>query len=282
MIAYDGRVARRLADALTFMRARIDAPPRLDEVAAVAGFSPFHFHRIFRAAFGEGPAEFVVRHRLERAAYELRTTRKTVTQIAVRCGYETPSAFARAFAARYGMSPTAFRAAADGAADVPPAPRGAPLAELEVRTATLPAMDLLALRHVGPYSAVGPTWDALLATVEPLGLVGKETRFLGLSYDDPAEAGDVALLRYDACITVRRGTRVAGLRSVAFGGGKHALVRHRGPYELIAHVFDAMMSTLVLPGRIDVRDAPFVELYLNHASAASPAERETDLGIPVN
>jgi AraC-like DNA-binding protein len=164
MIAVDERLAGRLADALMFMRARIDAPPRLEEIAAVAGFSPFHFHRIFKAATGEGPSEFVVRHRLERAAFELRSTQQRITQIATRCGYETPSAFARAFAAKFGMSPSAFRASRSEPVPAPShaLPHGSHT-HPDVRIETFEPQHLLGMHHVGPYTTVGPTWDALLA-----------------------------------------------------------------------------------------------------------------------
>ena len=159
MIAVDDRYAGGLADALMFMRARIDAPPRLDEIAAIAGFSPFHFHRIFKAATGEGPSEFIVRHRLERAAFELRSTRQRIIAIATRCGYETPSAFARAFAARFGMSPSAFRADASAVRAHAPLYAGEPHGEMRIET--YPPYRLLGLRHVGPYTEVAPTWAAL-------------------------------------------------------------------------------------------------------------------------
>jgi AraC family transcriptional regulator len=277
MIAVDDRYARGLAGALMFMRARIDAPPRLDEIAAIAGFSPFHFHRIFKAATGERPSEFIVRHRLERAAFELRSTRKRVTEIASRCGYETPSAFARAFAARFGTSPTAFRSIPTPARSHAPLYAGKPHGE--VRIETYPPHSLLGLRHVGPYTEVSPTWKALLETAARRELIDDGTRFLGLSYDDPAVAGDERTLRYDACISVPSGTPGGDLTRIALPGGRHAVLRHRGPYELIGHAFDWMVTTLVLTRRVTPREAPFVEFYLTRG--VRKADLETDLAIPI-
>jgi AraC family transcriptional regulator len=277
MIAIDDRYAGRLADALMFMRARIDAPPRLDEIAAIAGFSPFHFHRIFKAATGEGPSEFIVRHRLERAAFELRSTRQRVTAIATRCGYETPSAFARAFAARFGMSPSAFRATESPARAHAPLYAGEPRGE--VRTETWQPYRLFGLRHIGPYTGVAQTWAALRDVAGRRKLIGATTRFLGLSYDDPAVAGDERALRYDACITMPMGTPPGELTQIALSGGRHAVLRHRGPYELIGHAFDWMISTLVLTRRVTLREAPFVERYLNYG--VPKTDLETDLAIPI-
>jgi AraC family transcriptional regulator len=283
MVGIDEPRAARLADALLFMRARIDNPPRLEEIAAVAGFSPFHFHRIFRAATGEGPSEFVVRHRLERAAFELRTTQQRVTQIGARCGYTTPSAFARAFTAKFGMSPSEFRKNATAAVPArQPSPSESAASFEAVRIETYEPQNLLGLRHVGPYSEVGPCWETIIAIAQRRDLIAESTGFLGLSYDDPAATGDERALRYDACITASSTLRVAGLKRIRLPGGKHAVLRHRGPYELIGHSFDWMISALVLSGRVEVRDAPFVEVYLNRAVAASRAELETDLAIPIH
>ena len=57
----------RINRAIDHVLAHLGSPVRLDEVAAVAGLSPFHFHRIFHHSTGESLARFVTRLRLERA-----------------------------------------------------------------------------------------------------------------------------------------------------------------------------------------------------------------------
>ena len=71
----------------------------LPELADVASFSPFHFHRIFRALTGEGVAERVRRLRLERAAARLRSTSRSILEIALEAGYQAHESFTRAFEA---------------------------------------------------------------------------------------------------------------------------------------------------------------------------------------
>jgi AraC family transcriptional regulator len=80
----------------------------LEHLAAIACFSPFHFHRLFRAWTGETLQAFVHRLRLERAAAELVFNRpKSITAIALDCGFSGSSAFARAFKEAFGVSATA-------------------------------------------------------------------------------------------------------------------------------------------------------------------------------
>jgi AraC family transcriptional regulator len=60
---YEGRVNA----ALDWITLHLDQSISLQQIAAIAHFSPFHFHRIFRAQTGETLNSFVMRHRLERA-----------------------------------------------------------------------------------------------------------------------------------------------------------------------------------------------------------------------
>jgi AraC family transcriptional regulator len=81
----------------------------LEELARVAHFSPFHFHRIFAAYMGETVGEYIRRTRLEQAALELLGGRAAVADIALDTGYDTHAAFAKAFKKHFGISPSAYR-----------------------------------------------------------------------------------------------------------------------------------------------------------------------------
>ena len=83
----------------------------LDDVARAAGLSKFHLVRLFKATFGQTPMKYAEGLRLERAAERLRTSGRLVDEIAYAAGYESPSAFGRAFRRRFGAPPTAYRRA---------------------------------------------------------------------------------------------------------------------------------------------------------------------------
>lgn len=84
----------------------------LDQVARAAGLSKFHLLRLFRAVFGETPMKYAEGLRLRRAAERLAGPRGLIDEIAFDAGYETASAFGRAFRRRFGLTPSAYRAAA--------------------------------------------------------------------------------------------------------------------------------------------------------------------------
>lgn len=82
---------------------------RLTDTARIACLSPFHFHRTFRAVFGEAPHEYAKRRRLQLAYRVIADTDEPITSVALRSGFETPSAFATAFRKQYGFAPTEIR-----------------------------------------------------------------------------------------------------------------------------------------------------------------------------
>lgn len=92
-----------------FIQSALDEVLTPRQLAGVAGFSPHHFHRIFRAVVGETVMDFIRRLRLERAAYRLKTTNDSVFSIAIDGGYGSQEAFARVFQAYFGMAPRDYR-----------------------------------------------------------------------------------------------------------------------------------------------------------------------------
>ncbi|MCB1607665.1 MAG: helix-turn-helix transcriptional regulator, partial [Xanthomonadales bacterium] len=103
--SYVARVNR----AIDHIMVDLSRPLRLEEVAAVAGFSTFHFHRVFKALIGETLNQFVKRQRLERALYRMtHEPRRRLTEIALDCGFASSSEFSRSFKQHYGAAPSAF------------------------------------------------------------------------------------------------------------------------------------------------------------------------------
>src|SRR6187551_825146 len=87
----------------------MDEPLSREVLAAIAGFSVSHFHRIFTAHIGENIADYVRRVRLERAGRKLRMGAVDITEVALAAGYETHAAFTKAFKQQYGFTPAEFR-----------------------------------------------------------------------------------------------------------------------------------------------------------------------------
>src|SRR5262245_25979296 len=101
--------SRRIERVIDHIGAHLDEPLDLDRLAAVACFSPYHFHRIYRAMTGETVADALRRLRLHLAAGELVEGHPAIERIARRAGYASVAAFTRAFRAGYGIPPATYR-----------------------------------------------------------------------------------------------------------------------------------------------------------------------------
>src|SRR5690242_8290498 len=106
----------RMQRVLDYIDRNLDGDLRLDTLSRVAAFSKFHFHRQFAATFGLSVHRYVQLARMKQASGRLAgEDARSVTEIAMDAGYETPDAFARAFRQRLGQSPSSFRNAPDWA-----------------------------------------------------------------------------------------------------------------------------------------------------------------------
>ena len=219
----------------------LDEPLPLSELAGIACFSPFHFHRLFAAMVGETPADFIRRLRLERAAHLLAAGPASVGEVALATGYDAPEAFSRAFHARYGMPPADYRrhhAAQPASAAEEPVFTATIIriegAVMQVKVEKLGPWVVAALRHVGPFEQCGSAWEQLMRS----SLVRRQMRwgtlFMGLYYDDP-ESTPPDQLRMDVCVTVGKGFKGAdGIERREIEGGDYAVLRHTGPYSRLA------------------------------------------------
>lgn len=99
----------RIQELQKYIRNHLDEPLHRDVLAAIAGFSVPHMHRIFTGSTGESMAAYTRRVRLERAGRKLRAGASDITEVALAAGYATHAAFAKAFKQQYGLSPSEFR-----------------------------------------------------------------------------------------------------------------------------------------------------------------------------
>lgn len=97
-------------------------PLDIAELAALAGYSRFHFIRAFRATYGETPGRYLARRRVERARDLLASANLTVTEVAGLVGFASLGTFSSRFRAQVGMSPSAYRRAVAAQGGPPPVP----------------------------------------------------------------------------------------------------------------------------------------------------------------
>lgn len=282
----------RLLRVLVTIQERLDERLPLEELAALACFSPHHFHHVFTGMVGESLASHVRRLRLERAASRLKRTDLPVVEIALEAGFESHEAFTRAFRGNFGVSPSQFRKR-DGVAQILKTPSGIhygrngairdfqpvemPGEDFNVTINRLKPLRVAFVRHVGPYREVGAAWDKLLTTLGREGWIGGEVQFIGICHDDPAVTPPDKV-RYDACVTVDsrfRAHEEIGVQTIR--GGDYAVLTHFGPYEALSESYSRLLGQWLPRSGRRLRSAPGFEVYFNSPENTAPEDLVTDI-----
>ena len=183
----------------------------------MAYFSSFHFHRVFKAILGETLSQFVKRLRLERAVTMMtHGGERSLTEIALACGFGSSSDFSRSFRQRYGVPPSAFdvdtfraQRRDDLEATIPEEPRhrveslpqGGNPEGFEVRLRELPVRCVAYIRVLNSFreGVVARAAERLVAWAEARGLADRQ--WLGYMWDNP-EIVALEDCRYDVGLEV--------------------------------------------------------------------------------
>lgn len=101
---------KRIRKVLIYIDENINEELSLEKLAEIATYSPFHFHRIFRAVTSETLQEYITRKRLEKSAMMLALKKNTsLEEIYTQFGFKSNANFSKTFKKYYGISPTEFR-----------------------------------------------------------------------------------------------------------------------------------------------------------------------------
>ena len=286
----------RILRVLVHVQNHLDEPLELAHLARLAAFSPCHFHHVFTGMVGESVKEHVRRLRLERAASRLKLSSVHVTDLAFDAGYHSLEAFTRSFRAAFGVSPSEYRRAKRPRllAEAPTAVHynnSKPITRFKtantrnknmgVRIQHLEPIRVAFMRHVGPYSTVGATWDKFVPYLGKEGRLSGDTRFIGICHDDPAVT-PADKIRYDACVSVDGTFEPVGDIGVqVLAGGDYAMTTHFGPYPKLGDTYAQLLGQWLPRSGRELRSTPCFEIYLNDPQSTDPEELLTDIYAPL-
>ncbi|MFC2078627.1 GyrI-like domain-containing protein [Candidatus Bipolaricaulota bacterium] len=291
---YVGRINR----VMDHIRADLTGDLRLETLARVASFSPYHFHRVFKAVVGETVNMFIRRVRLQMAASQLSSNpKKSITRIATDCGFSSPSSFARDFRRTFGMSASQFRAGGQDSiakfrealsqtgveflGDSDPRNDRTPM-EFSVEVKTMPEFHVAYIRHVGRYNKIGEAFERLMRWAGPRGLLCfPETSIFGIYYDSP-EVTPVSQLRSDACVTVPVGTAVDGeVGTMTIPGGQFAVAHVEIDPTQYGEAWDRLIGDWLPRSGYQPDDRLCYELYLNDPDEHPEKKHIVDICEPI-
>jgi AraC family transcriptional regulator len=287
---------KRILRVLVYIQSHLDESLPLDDLARVAHFSPFHFHRLFRGMVGESVKEHVRRLRLERAAQRLKLGVQPVMRIALDAGYETHESFTRAFSLLFGMPPSQFRASKRAIATLK-APSNVHFVsdcsftvfdpshigeqQMTVHVKEFPLRRVAFVRHIGPYRQVGGAWAKLMSWAVARNLLCPNTLAIGVAHDDP-DVTPADKIRYDACITVDQAFTAEGEVGVEeVGGGEYAVTTHHGPYQNMSQTLARLCGEWLPTSGRELRSSPCLAIPRNFPHDTPADELLTDIYMPL-
>ncbi len=279
---------QRVLDCITAALARGDAPPELDALARVAHFSPFHFHRLWRALTGEPIGATVARLRLRRAVGLLAQPGARVTDVALAVGLESSQSFARLVRQHLDTTPGTLRddaAARDEAERRLARPLRAPVTApaFDVSVVSVAPFDAVLVSVTGDNEALAEAYGALFAWAAEAGLVESIAGLWGVEHDDRRDVPPDQC-RAEAIIAFPVGTPLAppdGLRRAQEAGGRYARIRVVGPYDRLEPALDVLLADWWPTSGHALAERPILFHYLDDPETTPSEVLRTDIHAPL-
>ncbi len=293
---------QRINQALSFIDENLDTELTLETVSRVALYSPFHFHRIFKAITNETLNAYITRKRIEKmASILIRNKEVSITVLSLQYGFNSNSSFTRAFKKFYGISPTEFRKASPSRYSQirkKDSKNGQEIFLIEeyicnidnhlnwikmnanIEVKELPQLELAFITHIGDFE-LHNTFDKLFKWAQTKGITNDPEFKMAMIYHDSFKVTDPGKVRMSACVVLKNPVKVDGeVGLTTIEKGKFIVAR----FEMGLPEFNQAWSSLFLwmneNGYKKAAQNPF-EIYHNNPNEHPEKKYIVDLFIPV-
>ena len=293
-IQANSEYVQRIDRVIDYLRRNLDRQVKLEELANVACFSGFHFHRIFGAVTGETVNNFTNRLRLEKAARLLRYSEHSLTDIALECGFSSPATFSRAFRSGYDTAPSRFRKSGEiknrkickelfpAAGYLLPMSAEEKRAAFPVTLIDVPERQIAYFRVANAFEMerVLAALKTMIEWAKSQGIFSQGTLF-GMSVDDP-HVTPKHLYRYEVCFAspVPLACR-KGMSRLTMPAMRYACTRVSGDIRRVSTATDYLFRGWLIHSDYEPEHAPGLEVFLDKESALDWSHFELELCIPV-
>jgi len=281
----------RFRRVLEHIDAHAAEPLSVERLGRIAAFSKHHFHRQFSALFEIGVHEYVKAVRLKRASDQLGFRYwRSVLDVALESGYESPEAFARAFKKHFGQTPTQFQSAPDwrGRAQLQQTLETirtdfmAPHYKLtDVKVVDFPETKLAVLEHRGDPARVDRSVRRFIEWRREVGLTPPASTTFNIFWTDPGAVGpDNYRLDLGAGTSKPIPSNDLDIVAKTIPAGRCAVIRHIGPDPLHAPIHFLYRDWLPSSGETP-RDYPLFAERVALPPQVSEHEAIVDIYLPL-
>lgn len=273
-----------------------------EELANVAGFSKYHFNRIFKSVLQESLVQYVNRIRLEQAYFAVAyRVDKNMTDIAYEFGFADSAGFSRAFKKHFGISPMACRKknstkckeeifiSTYNKPDKTKIWVEKPFSFTgKVRVESLKEQQAVYVRHTGTYRSLAREYGRLMrrlfqAAIRQGVYQEGENDILAMYHDNP-EISKEEQFRTSLCMTVPSNKIVKEDEEVGvmtIEGGLYAVGHFEITKERFADAWDYMYQKWLMTSGYVPRNASPFEVYLNNPNEEKTGIIKVDIYMPI-
>lgn len=285
---------QRIDRVIDHLRGNLDRQIKLEELAEVACFSKFHFHRIFSVVSGETLNNFTNRLRLEKAARLLRYSEKSLTDIALECGFSSSATFSRAFRLGYDTSPSEFRKSGEIKKSkickelfqekdyYLPMSEEEKRAAFPVRLIDFPERQVAYIRVTNAFEGdrVQNTFGTVIEWSKSQNIFSDGILF-GMSADDP-HVTPKPLYRYEVCFASNSSFKcMEGMSKLKMPAMRYAVTKVSGDIRQVATAWDYLFRGWLINSDYEPEHAPALEIFLDKENATDWSHFELELCLPV-
>jgi AraC family transcriptional regulator len=268
----------------------------LEELASVAFFSPYHFHRIFVAVTGETVNNFTSRIRNEKAARLLKFSKKSISEISMECGFSSASTLSRLFKQYFEISPSGYRKSGKIKNSkirkelFPVSKYHCSLTEEELRNKfpveirQLPERRIAYIRVLDSFreGVVLNAFGDMVKWAKKMNLFHSETIF-GMSIDDP-EVTPKEKYRYEVCITIPQNFKFDSddlIETTTLPKCKYAITRVSGDFDLVVAATNYLFDIWLINSLYESEPQHGLEVFLDKENICNWNHFDLELCIPV-
>lgn len=286
----------RINKVIDYVNNNLNKSISLEELAGIAFFSPFHFHRVFVAVTGETVNHFTNRIRNEKAARLLKFSKKPISDISIACGFSSASTLSRLFKQYFGISPTEYRKGAliknsKIRKDLFPVNQyhcnmtdGELKNKFPVEIRQFPERRIAYIRVMDAFreGVVLNAFGDLVTWAKKMNLFQSETIF-GMSMDDP-EVTPKEKYRYEVCITLPKKFIIDSdsfIETTTLPKCKYAVTAVSGDFNLVVAGTNYLFDNWLINSEYECEPQHGLEVFLDKKNICNWNHFDLELCIPV-
>jgi AraC family transcriptional regulator len=285
----------QLEKAIMFIEKNLSEDVKVEEVAGEAGYSYFHFHRIFEAVLGETVGNYIRSRRLTRASYDLIYTDKRIIDIAFDYQFDSQEAFNRAFKKVYKITPGAYRKnRIDMIIGNKRQLTTANLKHLfdkvtiQPQIKEIPETKIIGLRGISTIrnNMIPRLWGQFNPRILEIKNRAEKMKGYGICEVDPDY--DMKKFNENTEFSELVGVEVDNFNSIpermtakTLTGGKYAVFTHKGKIDFLNMTYDYIWGTWIPCSGIEVDLRDDFEFYDERFLGPNEDESEFDIYIPI-